>query len=67
GREISRETLVCKGTPDNPMSHEQFEEKYRDCSSLTLDDKGVERSFEQLTNLEAVEDIRELMTIVTKT
>ena len=65
-RKFSRETLFCKGTSNNPMTYEEFKEKYIDCSSIVLDKREVEKSFALLTNLETLEHIRELMAIVTQ-
>lgn len=65
GKELFHETVVCKGSPDNPMSEEEFREKYEDCSSRVLDIIETERSFELLMVLEKIDSVSELMQIVT--
>lgn len=65
GKRLSRETVACKGTPDNPMTDDEFLEKYQDCSSVVLNKEEVDRSFKILMNFEEIENIKELMDLVT--
>jgi 2-methylcitrate dehydratase PrpD len=67
GTEYFRETPVSQGVAATPMTTEQFEDKYRDCASLALDDKEVEKSLSLLRNLEVLENIQELMKVVART
>ena len=65
GAKYSDETLVRKGGPERPMSLQEFEDKYRDCSSLMLNEEAVNRSISLLRGLETLGNIRELMETVT--
>ena len=47
-----------------PLSRDELLEKYRDCASLVLEKKDVERSIELIENLDQLSDIKELMDIV---
>jgi len=66
GREYSRETIISKGMPENSMTTEQFESKYKDCATLVLNEQEVQKSLVLLRNLETLENVRELMEIVTQ-
>ncbi|MFC1819941.1 MmgE/PrpD family protein, partial [Thermodesulfobacteriota bacterium] len=48
------ETLVRKGGPERPMSPHEFEDKYRDCSSMVLNEKAVKKSLSLLRDLETL-------------
>jgi hypothetical protein len=65
GAKYSDETLVRKGGPERPMSLQEFEDKYRDCSSLVLNEEAVKRSISLLRGIETLGNIRELMETVT--
>jgi len=64
GQEYFRETPLSGGLPVSPMTDGQLETKYRDCASLVLDEKKVEKSLSLLMKLDALRDIRELMKII---
>lgn len=63
-REYSKEVTVAKGTPQNPLTPDEFNSKYRDCASTVLSEEDVEKSLSILTNLQEVKNIKELMEIV---
>jgi 2-methylcitrate dehydratase PrpD len=63
GQEYSYES----STQAERMTVEELEKKYCDCAFQVLDDKAVEKSLTLLKNLESVDNIRELMEIVSKT
>jgi hypothetical protein len=62
-----RETPLSGGLPINPITDEQLEAKYRDCASLVLDEKMVEKSLSMLRKLATLRDIRGLMKIISGT
>jgi len=66
GKEYFRETPMITGMPVSPMTPRQFERKYRDCASLTLNQSAVEESLDLLKNLEKATNIKRLMKIVAK-
>jgi len=66
GKEYSHEVNISKGLPQNPLTPDQFNEKYKDCASTVLSNEGVEKSLGMLSNLTGVKNVRELMETVTK-
>ena len=50
-----------KGSPDNPMSIEEIQNKYADCCSGVLPKDSVEKSLSLLQELDQLEKIEELM------
>jgi 2-methylcitrate dehydratase PrpD len=67
GQEYFRETPMESGMPVSPMTKKQFEGKYRDCASLTLNQSEIEESLALLNNLEKLDNLKRLMKIVSKT
>ena len=62
---IARTTLPYGQDPDRPVSERALVEKFYDCiehAAIPLSDDAAKRSLEMLLNLEAVRDVRELMT-----
>ena len=62
---IARTTLPYGQDPDRPVSERALGEKFYDCvehAAIPLSDDAVKRSLDMLLNLEAVRDVRELMT-----
>lgn len=66
GRVFSKEVAIAKGMPQNPLTADEFNAKYRDCAATVLSSGGVEKSLSILANLEKTKDIRELLEIVLK-
>jgi len=66
GRTLSREVKFPKGDPENPLTAEESNYKYRDCASTVLSNKDVEKSLKLLSDLRVVKNINELMEIVAK-
>lgn len=66
GREIFKEVLVSKGMQENPLTQEEFKEKYFYCASVVLPKEKVIESFTMLSNLKEIEDINELMKTLIK-
>jgi 2-methylcitrate dehydratase PrpD len=65
-REYSKEMIIAKGMPQNPLTLDEFNSKYRDCASTVLSEEDVEKSLSILTNLQEVENIKDLMEIVAR-
>jgi len=66
GKGYSKEVTIAKGMPQNPLTPEEFNSKYRDCASTMLSKEDVEKSLSILTNLQKVKNIKEVMGIVAK-
>jgi len=65
GKEYSYEVLTAKGASKNPLTEEELLTKYRECAQLALKDEEVERCIELVWKLEELEDVKELMQVVT--
>jgi 2-methylcitrate dehydratase PrpD len=65
GQQYSREVLVAKGAPENPMTMTELTAKYRDCVSPVFPSRVVERSLQMVSHLEEVKDIGELAKLLT--
>ena len=64
GREFPKEVTIAKGMPQNPLTLDEFNSKFRDCASTALSEEDVAKSLSILTNLQEVENIKELMEIL---
>ena len=65
GKEYSVEVKEPWGSPANPMTKEEFEEKYRENASFSpLKKENIEQSLKMLQDLEKVGDITELTKIL---
>jgi len=60
GRRLSHRTRAVLGTPDNPMSEAQVEEKARDLMAPVLGADKTAKLITALRGLEALDDVREL-------
>lgn len=60
GRKLSHRTRAVLGTPDNPMSEAQVEEKARDLMAPVLGDRQTEGLIAALRDLEVMDDVRQL-------
>jgi 2-methylcitrate dehydratase PrpD len=65
GRELSQEIIYPKGTSRNPISTEEFNNKYLNCVSLVLSKGHASQSLELLQKLDQLESIDDVMDIVT--
>ncbi len=52
GKEYYKEVTIAKGMPQNPLTPDEFNSKYRDCASAVLSTEAVEKSLSVLANLE---------------
>ena len=50
-REYCKEVSIAKGMPQNPLTPDEFNSKYRDCASTVLSKEDVEKSLFILANL----------------
>lgn len=61
GRELIKKVEEPLGSPKNPMSQVQLENKYRDCTSRVLPAGKVDGSLSKLVDLESMADIKVLI------
>jgi len=52
GRQYGKEVAIAKGMPQNPLTTDEFNAKYRDCASTVLSKEYVDESLFILTNIE---------------
>ncbi|MFC1864201.1 MmgE/PrpD family protein [Chloroflexota bacterium] len=66
GRQYCKEVTIAKGMPQNPLTPNEFNSKYRDCASNVLSEGDVEKTLFILTNLEKMNlpEVRELIEII---
>ena len=67
GEVYSRRVDIAKGKPDNPLSMGEMKNKYRDCARSSLSPEDVQRSLDLISRLDSINDIAELMDILTFT
>ena len=68
GRQYCKEVTIAKGMPQNPLTLDEFNSKYRDCASTVLSKEDVDKSLFILSNLEKMNlpRIRDLIRIISK-
>ena len=67
GRKYCKEVTIAKGMPQNPLTPDEFNSKYRDCASTVLNKEDVEKSLSILANLGKLNlPIGELVEIIAK-
>ena len=54
GREYCKEVTIAKGMPQNPLTPDEFNSKYRDCASTVLSKDDVEKSLFILAHLKEI-------------
>ena len=60
GTKYTKEVMYPKGTPENPMTREEFLSKFRWCAAFSaykLSDDVIEKLIDRFAHLEKVEDI----------
>ena len=67
GRVLSHKVNSLTGDPTNPLSEETLHAKYRDCASAVLSPQEIDRSLEMASNLEGLDDVAALMSVLCKT
>jgi 2-methylcitrate dehydratase PrpD len=65
GRVLKKKVHSPIGNPENPLSDAEVEEKFKDCAKSVLNKNEISRVIELVYNLGKVEDIGELMEIIT--
>ena len=64
GTTVSAECAAFSGSVGNPMSRDQRLEKVRDCFRRALSEADTERVLEMLENLERLDDVGQLMSVL---
>ncbi len=64
GSEHVQRVTEARGSPQNPLSQNELESKYRDCTKKILSPDQTQRSIDLLNSLEELPDISELMEIL---
>jgi 2-methylcitrate dehydratase PrpD len=65
-REYSCEVSWARGSPQNPLTDSQIEDKFRHCASSVLSSTDAERCLDLILNLEQLEDMGELVDLLTQ-
>lgn len=65
GRTYSKSVEVLKGSPEMPLSKEELVARYRNCVKGILSSQQMQRSIDLVFNLENLDNILELMELVT--
>jgi 2-methylcitrate dehydratase PrpD len=60
GRSFDKRVDDAKGTPQNPMSHKEVEEKFRICAERVLNKETTERVIQTVAHLEKLDSIKRL-------
>jgi 2-methylcitrate dehydratase PrpD len=66
GKIYTKKVLKPKGDPDNPMSDQELAYKFGDCASPYFSKQERQEIMNQVTHLEALDDINTLINILTK-
>jgi 2-methylcitrate dehydratase PrpD len=64
GKKYSLRVDHAKGSPENPMHLEELLEKYKDCAGTVLGPAALERSTEILLELEKLDRINDLISLL---
>ncbi len=64
GREYSQQVNVHKGSPQNPFSREELLDKFRSLASMALPKSRVEKIIVVIDELEKLDSVRELTTLM---
>ncbi|RMF93464.1 MAG: MmgE/PrpD family protein [Nitrospinota bacterium] len=64
GRKYSQQVDLPKGHPQNPLSESELQAKFRECASLVLSSKKIDRVLEQLEQLETLPTLTPLLELL---
>ncbi|MFL9918892.1 MmgE/PrpD family protein [Paraburkholderia fungorum] len=64
GRTLHHEILNRRGSPENPLGYEDIEYKFRQVSASVLSRKQADRLVQLVAQLERLDDLRELISIL---
>jgi 2-methylcitrate dehydratase PrpD len=65
GRRLSHTAKIAKGDPRNPMTEDEVVEKFRGNAKLVIAEKQAEELIVTVRNLEAVDDVKKLVGLLT--
>lgn len=66
GKEISKQIDFVSGFPENPLTDEEHQQRFRDCiefSQIPISEEKLETIFRAVYNLEDLDDIRKLISM----
>ena len=63
GRSITEKINHATGAPENPLSDDQLEDKFRNLASRVLPEERVEKLLSMLWSIDEAEDLREIMAL----
>jgi len=66
GRRFEDESIYPKGHPQNPMTEEEIEEKFRRLANLTLDRGQTEQIIEKVRGMERLKNTKDLVAVLVK-
>jgi 2-methylcitrate dehydratase PrpD len=61
GKTLEARVEKAKGNPENPMSPEEIQQKYVDCCTGIMTEKGIEQSISMVQHLETLDRLSSLM------
>lgn len=61
GTLLTRRVDQPKGTPENPLMREELLNKFRNCASICLDERSIERIIDKVMKVEKLNTIKSLM------
>lgn len=64
GRNLHDRRLIARGDPDDPATHSDLEMKFASAANRTIDESVVGRVIDLVGNLEHLENVRELTTLL---
>jgi 2-methylcitrate dehydratase PrpD len=64
GRKLQRRVQYPRGAAANPMTYDELDAKFRDCASLSLQEKSVEQALHMLHEVDHLPDVRGLMAVL---
>ncbi|QGP90994.1 MmgE/PrpD family protein [Neomoorella glycerini] len=64
GRQLTSRVDYCSGEPENPLTREQLEAKFKEVASAALDDKAMAEVIRTVGQLETLSNLRELTNLL---
>lgn len=64
GTAYRQKVEYCKGLPENPLTREEFEGKFRELASVVADPEKTEEILATVMNLERIEDVSSLVALM---
>lgn len=66
GSTLETEQLYRKGSPQEPASWDELTAKFRSLASAALDERGMQRLIDAVSNLDQLEDVSQLLPMLVK-